>query len=117
MQCLNLSSQHHWERTSYIPLLIYRCFSVSVQKFLKCKISGESVFLDQEPPVVVLEIIIVVGKITQTEPISHSSPHLSFQRKVSGIYLSKKVSTASNNEAFFTKFVLPVGIQFAAIEH
>ena len=28
MQCLNLSSQHHWERTSNIPLLIQMFLSL-----------------------------------------------------------------------------------------
>ena len=48
-------------RNHYILLLSNQTIpQFTVEKYLKCKIFGESVFLDQEPPAVALKIMIVV---------------------------------------------------------
>ena len=82
---------------------------------MKCKISGESVFLDQEPPAVVLKIMLVVGKLRRRNKFSHSLfiDH-SFQNCQE--FLPEKVLTAANVTLSLTKFVIPVGIHFGTIE-
>ena len=57
---------------------------------------GESVFLDQEPPAVVLKVMIVVGKLRRRNKFSRYFFHLSFHPKLSEEFQPRKDLTGAN---------------------